>query len=675
MPAADASRSGPTRLGRYEIQAELGQGSMGVVYLARDPLIGRLVALKVFRPHLGADPEEVTRFRSRFLREAQSAGILSHRNIVTIHDVVEEGPDGTMFIAMEYVQGSNLKDLLRYGRTLDLPGVVDIVSQIAEALDYAHERGVVHRDVKPANVLLTPEREVKITDFGIARFDTSNITSEGQLLGTPNYMSPEQVQGQEVDRRSDLFSLGVIVYELITRQKPFKADSVASVTHRIVYEPYTPAEDYVGHLPDGLGELFARALAKLPDERYQRAGDLARDLAVAVRAYEAEVALSDTRNLPVAPSPVEEGAGDPVDHDTLPGVAPPEEPPPPVPGWRRALGPVGVALAGVSRTAGELTGHLTARLAPWGRPPIGRLALVALGAVVVSLAAAAPLLFLGARDDGGPVATSSAHEEQMEYLRLVREGSRQRRDGDPVAAAVSFGRAALLGGPGSRAADLRREAELEAKAQQESALERSRVELQAAAARAALEARRYTEALATAGVVLEVEPEHEAARDVARRARAALAREAERRSEAAEGVAAGPEMAPPPAVADETSATSSDTVAQEGFLTLHADLHGEGRVRLRDGERLLFDQGYEFVDRVGVFRRKRPRPGVVGFERMELPPGPHALRFWVLPAGGAGKEGSLELVLPPGESRTLHLSLDAAGELVVRLEAGEPAGS
>jgi eukaryotic-like serine/threonine-protein kinase len=201
----------PTRLGRYEILDELGKGAAGVVYLARDPLIGRLVALKTFRVGYSVKDQELQQFRARFIREAQSAGILSHPNIVTIHDVVEEGEEGVAFIAMEYVRGTNLKQLLQGGTPLGLPFAADIVRQVGEALDYAHSRGVVHRDVKPANIIITADNRVKITDFGIARLDTSNLTQEGQLLGTPNYMAPEQILGREVDHRSDLFSLGVVL--------------------------------------------------------------------------------------------------------------------------------------------------------------------------------------------------------------------------------------------------------------------------------------------------------------------------------------------------------------------------------------------------------------------------------------------------------------------------------
>jgi predicted Ser/Thr protein kinase len=292
----------PTRLGRYEILRPLGKGAMGVVYLARDPLIGRQVALKTFRVDPGADEAEVTHFRSRFIREAQSAGILSqHPGIVIIHDVVHDGEGGPTFIAMEYVEGTDLKAILRSGQRLKLSFIVDIVRQIADALDYAHANGVVHRDVKPANVIVTREGRTKITDFGIARLNSSNLTQDGQLLGTPNYMAPEQVQGGEVDHRADIFSLGVIVYELLTRQKPFQGENLTVVTHRIVYEEFIPPERFVEGLPPAVEAVLHRALDKDPEQRYRRASDLAADLAAAV-AGRGEAVLEETRVAPPLPS-------------------------------------------------------------------------------------------------------------------------------------------------------------------------------------------------------------------------------------------------------------------------------------------------------------------------------------------------------------------------------------
>jgi predicted Ser/Thr protein kinase len=268
----------PSRLGRYEVLEEIGKGAMGVVYLARDPLIGRLVALKTFRVGFAAKDEELTQFRSRFVREAQSAGILSHPNIVTIHDVVDEGANGICFIAMEYVKGTNLKQQLQNADPFSHNFVVEVISQVAEALDYAHSRGVVHRDIKPANILITADNKVKITDFGIARLDTSNLTMEGQLLGTPNYMAPEQIQGKDVDHRADIFSLGVVFYEMLTRRKPFQGENLTQVTHKIVYEPFTPPEEIVRDLPQGLSAVLTRCLQKDPNRRFPRAAEVAREL-------------------------------------------------------------------------------------------------------------------------------------------------------------------------------------------------------------------------------------------------------------------------------------------------------------------------------------------------------------------------------------------------------------
>ena len=314
----------PVRLGRYEIVRSLGKGAMGVVFLARDPLIGRLVALKTFRVEPGADQAEVDYFRSRFIREAQSAGILSqHPGIVIIHDVVR-GDGGPTFIAMEYVEGTDLKAMLREGRPLGFPFIVDVIRQIADALDYAHAHGVVHRDVKPANVIVTPEGRAKITDFGIARVEASNLTQEGQMLGTPNYMAPEQIQGAEVDHRADIFSLGVIVYELLTRQKPFQGENMTVVSHHIVYDAFTPPERYVEGLPPGVAMVLRRALAKDPTERFSRASDLAADLAAALSGA-GDPSLEQTQVVPAPPvaetPPASEGAASAVETPAVASLA------------------------------------------------------------------------------------------------------------------------------------------------------------------------------------------------------------------------------------------------------------------------------------------------------------------------------------------------------------------
>ncbi|HEX9737409.1 MAG TPA: serine/threonine-protein kinase, partial [Thermoanaerobaculia bacterium] len=233
----------PQNLGRYEILGELGKGAMGVVYLAQDPIIKRQLAIKTFRMAYSAKEKEVAQFRERFLREAQAIGQLSHPNIVTVHDVGQEGED--YFIAMEYVKGVNLKQRMQHDEPLALEFVLEVVAQIADGLDCAHQKGIIHRDVKPANIIITHDHLVKITDFGIARLEQSNLTVAGQLLGTPNYMAPEQIQGRAVDARSDIFSLGVLLYELLTRKKPFQGENLTQVSHRIVYDEFTPPEEYV----------------------------------------------------------------------------------------------------------------------------------------------------------------------------------------------------------------------------------------------------------------------------------------------------------------------------------------------------------------------------------------------------------------------------------------------
>src|SRR5437016_3814974 len=269
------------KLGRYEVVRELGKGAMGIVYLAKDPLIGRLVALKTIRPAAHSDDDETKEFRQRFIREAQAAGILNHPNIVTVHDIGQDDT-GTSFIAMEYVEGQNLKEILAQGRALSYDQIGDIIAQVADALDFAHSKGIVHRDVKPANIILLDGGRAKITDFGIAKIASSvaNLTSTGQFLGTPNYMAPEQIKGAPVDGRTDIFSLGICLYECLTRRKPFGGDSLTSISYKIVHEPFPPLNEINPQIPVGFEEVVAKCLAKDPAKRYQRA----RDVAIALRA-------------------------------------------------------------------------------------------------------------------------------------------------------------------------------------------------------------------------------------------------------------------------------------------------------------------------------------------------------------------------------------------------------
>ncbi|MEX1243342.1 MAG: protein kinase [Thermoanaerobaculia bacterium] len=264
------------KLGRYEVLNELGKGAMGVVYLAKDPVIGRLVAIKTIKSsHGGDDDSESREFRERFVREAQTAGILSHPNIVTIHDIGEDTESRASFIAMEYIEGRNLKSLVTEKNKFTWDEIADLVAQIGEALDYAHRKGIIHRDIKPANILLTTDGKVKITDFGIAKIASSNLTTTGQFLGTPNYMSPEQVSGAPVDGRSDIFSLGVVLYELLTNRKPFQGDNLTAISYKIVHEDFTPPAELSPDIPPEFNPIVARAMAKDPWNRYQRGKDLA----------------------------------------------------------------------------------------------------------------------------------------------------------------------------------------------------------------------------------------------------------------------------------------------------------------------------------------------------------------------------------------------------------------
>ncbi len=305
MADRDVAGSRLTKLGRYEVLSELGKGAMGVVYLARDPVIGRMVAIKTIKASsMGDDDSESREFRERFVREAQTAGILSHPNIVTIHDIGEDPETRISFIAMEYIEGKTLKGLLLEKTPFTWDQIANMIAQVAEAMDYAHRKGIIHRDIKPANIIVTADEKVKITDFGIAKIASSNLTTTGQFLGTPNYMSPEQVSGSPVDGRSDIFSLGVVLYELLTRRKPFTGDNLTAISYKIVHEDFTPPAELLTDVPPEFNAIVARAMAKDPWNRYQRGKDLALALQQLRARFEEQRNLAELGTIVSSPDSV-----------------------------------------------------------------------------------------------------------------------------------------------------------------------------------------------------------------------------------------------------------------------------------------------------------------------------------------------------------------------------------
>ncbi|NOU01093.1 MAG: serine/threonine protein kinase [Gallionella sp.] len=264
-----------SQLGRYEVLSELGQGAMGVVYKAKDPLIDRIVAIKTINLGLALDEKE--EYEGRFYQEAKAAGRLSHPNIVTIYDVGRN--DEVAYIAMEFLEGRELRDIMNDEGLLPVHQILDIVAQVASGLAYAHENGIVHRDVKPSNIMVVRDGHVKITDFGIARMASSSVrTQTGMVLGSPKYMSPEQVMGKLIDQRSDIFSLGVMLYEMLTGQAPFTGDNVNAIMYQTLNTIPSPPNTLNGSVPEMVNFIVAKALSKGLDDRYQDAKDFADDL-------------------------------------------------------------------------------------------------------------------------------------------------------------------------------------------------------------------------------------------------------------------------------------------------------------------------------------------------------------------------------------------------------------
>ena len=279
LPSAHPD-SATRRVGRYEVRRELGRGTMGVVYEAWDPQLSRRIALKTLHLGFPASQETQEEFQQRFLVEARAAARLQHPGIVVVHDVGRDEQGGVPFMALEFLEGRTLGELIRERGAFPWEEAARLVRRVAEALAHAHEHGVVHRDVKPANIMVLPDGTPKIMDFGIAKIETARLklTVAGQSVGTPLYMSPEQALGQPSDARSDVFSLGTILYTLLTGQLAFAADNVPRIVARVVHDEPPPPSSLVPGLPPGLDLVVARAMAKSPDARLAGAGQLAEDL-------------------------------------------------------------------------------------------------------------------------------------------------------------------------------------------------------------------------------------------------------------------------------------------------------------------------------------------------------------------------------------------------------------
>jgi serine/threonine protein kinase len=270
------------QIGRYQVLEELGRGAMGIVYKAQDPAIGRTIAIKSIRLNELTDEDERVRLRERLFREAQSAGILSHPGIVTIYDIAEQ--DGMAYIFMEFVNGPPLEKMLKHEQTPDKETLLSIFRQVAAALDYAHKKGIVHRDIKPANIMIHEDGTAKVTDFGVAKILSQSMTVSGTMMGTPSYMSPEQVQGGAISGRTDQFALAVIAYEVLTGEKPFSAEYIPTLLYKIVREEPAAPQRLNPTLGPQVEAVLRRALMKDPVERFESCTEFVNALAAACNA-------------------------------------------------------------------------------------------------------------------------------------------------------------------------------------------------------------------------------------------------------------------------------------------------------------------------------------------------------------------------------------------------------
>ena len=705
---ADRGVAGPkiAKLGRYEVVSELGKGAMGIVYLAKDPVIGRLVAIKTIRSS-GGDEEDTQEFRERFVREAQTAGILSHPNIVTIHDIGEDAETQTSFIAMEYIEGKNLKMLLGEKTKFPFEQISEMIAEIAEALDYAHRKGIIHRDVKPANVIITTDGKVKITDFGIAKIASSNLTTTGQFLGTPNYMSPEQVSGAPVDGRSDLFSLGVVLYELLTSRKPFQGDNLTAISYKIVHEDFTPPADLSPDVPTEFNEIVARAMAKDPWNRYQRGKDLAlalyqlkaqleerkseEDLGTMISAAAENVPTLQLRNLKAiaesgAPdseetptalpavgdasgssSPAREGSGSfsksgsrRSSGATIAAGPPPVVPPAPVEPAATAppLGP--------ARPAPTMP--VPIRTGPKGKSRAGLFAGLA-AIVAIAVGGYFALRSSPAPPPAAPVA-AARNAEAVGLQKSLDEGKRLFDEGK-YQESLAIVRPVLDHNPdNAEARQLADQAETAIKGRADQASKTAQIESSLESARQAFASKKWEEAKTHAGEVLLLDAENAEAIKLRDDSTAQVERAEKKKVETqlakirsmpkapqtAQKVEAQGPAAPPPVPAGTSKAT---------LRLLFDSPIAEGHVMVAVNDQILLRQPYNFKKKSGLFRSSEGTGTVSA--NIPVPNGPLTVKVWLSGPGIQPAYATATASMLPAETRTLKVDY-AGGHLGARVQ-------
>lgn len=591
-------------LGRYEIVEELGRGAMGVVYLAQDPALGRLVAVKALNGNLDSGTNGDT---SSFLREARAAGGLDHPGIVTVHDATDgERP----FIAMEYVQGTDLKEVLRPGKPLPEDFVIKVTDQVAAALDYAHAKGVVHRDIKPGNILITANETVKLTDFGIA--SAPSVSEPSERLGTPHYVAPEQLRGETIDGRADVFALGVVVYEMLTGKRPFDHPDLKEVVRRLANEPFTPPAEYGITLPTALIKVLRRALAKDPAARLASAGALASALRAAFEGRE-EAATRDLSDL---------------------------LPEPPAPPARRAV-PVRrrrpLLWAAVCLTV------LLAAASGWGL---------------------AQKTFDTRADETALVPLFSLNPAHAE---LVREAEELLAAGDPMTAARLLDLAVEMAPNRPELRRMRTDAATQAEAQRaalwrDGTVERLLLEAQQARAQG-----RYSQAINALRQATELDPEQPAVREMLSSLEAARARYQASLQQAEPEPVIEPVV--PEFVPSVAAPVRTVSAPLPDWSDLKIDLFSQvprGVVTVYAGGEQVMNQSFRFGKRTGL-RRKKTGAGRLEAKR-RLSAGDTELRVYVTMPNRPAVRRTLNVSLPAGSNRVLRILIDGNGEPSVQLD-------